>query len=233
VLGLVLSTHWRPRITALPVILVVTGFSIAAARSGVVPVTTANWILGGVLGGLLAGAGVLRHLRLTLIVAVAIPLAVFITFGLMFFQHRFFQELTLNIMTLGGLAMGIGMLVDNSIVVLDNILKHRARGESPRPGAVSGASQMLLAISASTLTTVVVLLPIVFINKEIRILYTGFALTISYSLIASLFVALMVVPLLASRLLFPVTVAAPRPSRFRAGYRGFSSAAFGIGGRSF
>ncbi len=219
VLAPFLSTHGLPRVAAVPAILVVTGFSIAAARYGILPAVTANWVLGVGLFGLLALASAWRHLRLTLIVAVAIPLAVFITFGLMFFQMRFFEELTLNVMTLGGLAMGIGMLVDNSIVVLDNILKHRARGESPRPGAVDGASQMLLAITASTLTTIVVLLPIVFINKEIRILYTGFALTISYSLIASLFVALTVVPLLCSRLPFPVTVVAPAPSRLRAGYR--------------
>ena len=216
VLGAFLSTHWFPRVACVPAMFGVLGLSLAAERFGLLPVATVNLIMGGLLVFLLGVAILWRHLRLTLIVAVAIPLAVVTTFGLMFFQ-----KLTLNIMTLGGLSMGIGMLVDNSIVVLDNVIKRRAHGESPRDSAVNGASEMLLAIMAATLTHIVVLLPIVFINKEIRILYSGFAWTISYSLFASLLVALSVVPLLAARLNFPVVEGPRRKLFIRTLYRRF------------
>ncbi|OGW90850.1 MAG: hypothetical protein A3D28_01125 [Omnitrophica bacterium RIFCSPHIGHO2_02_FULL_63_14] len=154
-----------------------------------------TWLLAGILVLLLAAAAWWPGLRLTLIIAVAIPISVLLTFALMFFQ-----KLTLNIMTLGGLALGIGMLVDNSIVVLDNIVKYVERRVALAAAAVRGAQEMLLAIVASTVTTVVVFLPIVFVNQEIRILYSGQALTITYALIVSLYVALTLVPLLASRL---------------------------------
>ena len=214
VLGAFFATHWLPRVLCIPAALALTGLSIAAYRFGSIPIPTMTILMDILLLTLLVGAAFWRHLRLTLIVAVAIPLACVVTFALMFFQG-----LTLNIMTLGGLALGIGMLVDNSIVVLDNILKHRAKGKDPKRAATQGASEMLLAIVAATLTHIVVLLPIVFVNKEIRILYTGFALTISYSLLASLAVALSSVPLLASRFSFPVEMEARRPRIFLAARR--------------
>ncbi|MBI3332648.1 MAG: efflux RND transporter permease subunit [Candidatus Omnitrophica bacterium] len=221
VLGPFLGTHPLPRRIALPAVAAVTALAVATERFAAVPASTVRWIMSLLLAFLLVTAALWRHLRLTLIVAIAIPLATVVTFGMMFFQ-----KLTLNIMTLGGLAMGIGMLVDNSIVVLDNIIKHRARGEAPRSSALTGATEMLLAIVASTFTTIVVLFPIVFVNKEIRLLYTGFALTISYALIISLFVALSVVPLLASRLDFPVEVAPRRPLKIRSRYRRFLMGCF-------
>ncbi len=209
VLGAFLSTHWLPRALFVPLAAAVTGLAIATYRFGAVPVRVADGITTALLIGLLLVSSSWRHLRLTLTAALAIPVATVVTFAFMFFLNLVakpagFMKLTLNIMTLGGLAMGVGMLVDNAIVVLDNIVKHRVHGEEPRPAAGAGASQMLLAILASTVTTVVVFLPIVFINKEIRILYVGFALTICFSLLASLAVALSVVPLLASRLPFVV-----------------------------
>lgn len=216
VLGAFLSTQRFLRILFIPLALAVTAASIATYRFGLIPEPVLDLIMNGLLAVLFGLSLAWSHLRLTLIVAVAIPLATLVTFGLMFFQ-----KLTLNIMTLGGLALGIGMLVDNSIVVIDNIVKHRARGEGVKEGALTGTSEVLLAIGASTLTTIVVLLPIVFVNKEIRILYTGFAFTISYALLASLAVALTVVPLLAARLYFPVVVAPKSRSAARDFYRRF------------
>ncbi|MCM8779272.1 MAG: efflux RND transporter permease subunit [Candidatus Omnitrophica bacterium] len=131
----------------------------------------------------------------TLIIGISIPISVIATFAFMFFA-----KLTLNVMTLSGLALGIGMLVDNSIVVLDNIFKKREHGLSQMQAAEEGSQEVTLAITASTLTTVVVFLPIVFVNKEIRLLYVGLSLTVVFSLLASLFVALSFIPLLGSRL---------------------------------
>ncbi|OIO38536.1 MAG: hypothetical protein AUJ75_02620, partial [Candidatus Omnitrophica bacterium CG1_02_49_10] len=137
----------------------------------------------------------LRNFKDTFIIATSIPISVMITFGFMFFS-----KVTLNVMTLSGLALGIGMLVDNSVVVLENIFSMKERGMNAVRAAVEGSSEMLLAIVASTITTVVVFLPIVFVNKEIRILYSGLALTVTFSLIASLFVAISLVPMLSASL---------------------------------
>jgi HAE1 family hydrophobic/amphiphilic exporter-1 len=143
----------------------------------------------------------LRDLRSVAIIASSIPLSLLITFCLMYFS-----KFTLNVMTLSGLALGVGMLVDNAVVVLDNTYKKRdkaiAANEEAAPGdlAIVAADEMLLAISASTLTTIIVFVPLVFINPEIRMLYAGIALTITYSLLASLLVALTLVPMLAARM---------------------------------
>jgi HAE1 family hydrophobic/amphiphilic exporter-1 len=131
--------------------------------------------------------------RSTIIIGVSIPISLIATFGIMYLQG-----LTLNIMTLSGLALGVGMLVDNSIVVLENIYHYVERGLSRAKAALIGTEEMLLPIVASTITTIVVFLPIIFVNKEIRILYSGLAMTVTYSLIVSLFVAVTFVPLLSS-----------------------------------
>jgi len=152
-----------------------------------------------IVGGLLAMAVLfffLRNVRSPLIIGIAIPYSVIFTFVLMFFA-----DFTLNIMTLGGLALGIGMLVDNAIVVIENIYRHLSMGKDPKTAARDGAQEVGGAITASTLTTVAVFLPVVFISGIIGELFTEFALTISFSLLASLIVALTVVPMLASRLL--------------------------------
>jgi len=137
----------------------------------------------------------LREIKSTFIIGISIPISVIATFILMFFQN-----ITLNVMTLSGLALGTGMLVDNSIVVLENIVKMRERGVKKMLASAFGSEEMQLAIVASTLTTIVVFLPIVFVNNEIRILYSGLAFTITYSLIISLFVALSFVPMLSGHL---------------------------------
>jgi HAE1 family hydrophobic/amphiphilic exporter-1 len=138
----------------------------------------------------------LKNLKSPLIIGIAIPYSVIFTFVLMYFA-----DFTLNIMTLGGLALGIGMLVDNAIVVIENIYRHLSMGKDPKEAARDGAKEVGAAITASTLTTIAVFLPVVFITGIIGELFTEFALTISFSLFASLVVALTVVPMLASRLL--------------------------------
>ncbi|MEI2664984.1 efflux RND transporter permease subunit [Rossellomorea sp. LJF3] len=138
----------------------------------------------------------LKNVKSPLIIGVAIPYSVIVTFVLMFFA-----DFALNIMTLGALALGIGMLVDNAIVVIENIYRHLSLGKNPREAASIGAKEVGGAITASTLTTVAVFLPVVFISGLLGELFTEFALTISFSLLASLVVALTVIPMLASRLL--------------------------------
>ncbi|EMI10448.1 efflux RND transporter permease subunit [Anoxybacillus gonensis] len=154
-----------------------------------------------VLGGAFAMAVLflfLRNMKSPIIIGIAIPYSVIVTFVLMYFS-----DFTLNIMTLGGLALGIGMLVDNSIVVIENISRHLAMGKEPKEAAKDGVSEVGSAIVASTLTSVAVFIPVLFITGLIGDLFTEFALTIAFSLLASLFVALTVVPMLASRWLRP------------------------------
>ncbi len=151
---------------------------------------------------LLIGAGLavlvlllfLRDLRTTLVISVSIPFSVIATIALMYFG-----KLTLNVMTLGGLALGVGMLVDNSIVVIENIYRHTLDGEDPKTAAEAGSREVGMAIAASTLTTVVVFLPVVYVGGVTGIIFKELALTVTFSLLASLVVALTVVPLLASR----------------------------------
>jgi len=138
----------------------------------------------------------LRSITSTLIISTAIPISIIGTFNLMYFQ-----DLTLNIMTLGGLALGSGMLVDCAIVVLENIFRHRQEGEPPDLAAINGAREVGAAIVASTLTTVVVFLPIVFVRGVAGYLFKEEALTVTYSLMTSLVVALLLIPMLSSRFL--------------------------------
>lgn len=138
----------------------------------------------------------LRNWGATLVVSIAIPLSVVATFGLMYFN-----DLTLNLMTLGGLALGAGMLVDNAIIVLENIFRLLEKGKSPRDAAVEGAGSVGGAILASTLTTVVVFLPIVYLQGVSGEFFKDQAWTVAFSLFCSLGVALMVVPLLSTRLI--------------------------------
>lgn len=138
----------------------------------------------------------LRNLRSTLIIGTAIPISVIATFILMFFGG-----LTLNIISLGGLALGIGMMVDNAIVILENIYRHRQEGYSRLESATRGANEVGVAITASTLTTIVVFLPIVYVEGMASQIFKPLALTVSFSLLASLLVALTLVPMLSSKIL--------------------------------
>ncbi|MFH1593592.1 MAG: efflux RND transporter permease subunit [Candidatus Omnitrophota bacterium] len=143
-----------------------------------------------------------KELRPIMIVTASIPISVIITFGLMELCNTFFPRaitLTINFITMFGLALGVGMLVDNSIVVFENILKKLEEGGDKASASIVGASEMNLVIIASTLTTVIVFLPMIFVGKEMRLLYGGVAWTVTFSLVVSLFVALTVVPLLSSR----------------------------------
>jgi HAE1 family hydrophobic/amphiphilic exporter-1 len=149
--------------------------------------------------GLIIAAAVIKPVRPVLIVSSAIPISVIITFIFLAWM-----KLSINFMTLFGLALGVGMLVDNSIVVFENILQKNEAGVRGVPAAIAGAEEMWIAIWASTLTTIVVFLPMVFVGEEIKLLYGGVAWTVTFSLIISLFVAITVVPLLASRMKFSI-----------------------------
>ena len=154
-------------------------------------IKTAQW--GGALAILVLFL-FLRNLRSTVIVGVAIPVSVLITFILMFFSQT-----TLNIMSLGGLALGIGMLVDNAIVVLESIFRCREEGDGMVEAARRGASEVGMAVTASTLTTIAVFFPIVFIEGIAGQIFTDQALTVTFALLASLAVALTFIPMMASR----------------------------------
>ncbi|WP_144509460.1 efflux RND transporter permease subunit [Bacillus sp. FJAT-22090] len=138
----------------------------------------------------------LKGIKSPIIIGIAIPYSVIVTFVLMFFAG-----FSLNIMTLGALALGIGMLVDNSIVVIENIERHLGLGSNPKEAAFKGTKEVAGAITASTLTTVAVFVPVLFLSGLIGQIFTEFALTISFSLFASLVVALTVIPMMASRML--------------------------------
>ena len=138
----------------------------------------------------------LKDLRPTAVIACSIPISLVTAIVCMYFSG-----VTLNVISLSGLALGIGMLVDNSIVVIENIYRMRKEGRSAREAAVEGAGEVAGAIMASTLTTVCVFLPIVFTEGITRQLFVDMGLTIAYSLLASLVIALTVVPAMASKML--------------------------------
>ncbi|MDO4312856.1 MAG: efflux RND transporter permease subunit, partial [Eubacteriales bacterium] len=139
----------------------------------------------------------LRSFKSTLIIACSIPISIMTALVVMYFTG-----ITLNIISLSGLALGVGMLVDNSIVVIENIYRMRnEEGASAKEAAIQGAKQVAGAIAASTLTTICVFAPIVFTKGITRQLFVDMGLTIAYSLLASLLVALTVVPMMASGLL--------------------------------
>ena len=161
-------------------------------------------IINSVLQNLLMGAVLaiiilflfLRDIKPTVIVACSIPISIIFAIVLMYFSG-----VTLNMISLSGLAIGVGMLVDNSVVVIENIYRLRSKGYSAVQAAVSGAKQVAGAIAASTLTTICVFLPIVFVEGITRQIFEDMALTITYSLLASLAVALTLVPAMSQRML--------------------------------
>ncbi len=133
----------------------------------------------------------LRRLKVTAIISFVIPVSVIATFNLMYFNG-----LSLNIMTLGGLALGAGMLVDNAIVVVENIFRNMESGMSVKEATINGTAEVGGAIVASTLTTIVVFLPIVYLHGASGELFKDQAWTVAFSLLASLFVAILVIPML-------------------------------------
>lgn len=138
----------------------------------------------------------LRDIRPTFITLCSIPVSVIFAVVLMYFSG-----ISLNMMSLSGLSIAVGMLVDNSIVVIENIYRLKSKGESVAKAAISGAVQVAGAITASTLTTICVFLPIVFVDGLTRTLFVDMALTLGYSLVASLIIALTFVPATASKIL--------------------------------
>ena len=151
-------------------------------------------------GGLLAVLVLLfflRNLRSTLIISAAIPISIIGTFALVFFSG-----FTINLMTLGGLALGVGMMVDNAIVVLENIFRNREQdGLDSVEAAVKGTDQVAAAVTASTITTLVIFMPLVFVEGISGVLFLPLAAVVAFSLLCSLFVALTLVPVMSSRML--------------------------------
>jgi hydrophobic/amphiphilic exporter-1 (mainly G- bacteria), HAE1 family len=137
----------------------------------------------------------LRRIGTTMVISVAIPISIIATFNLMYFSH-----LTLNIMTLGGLALGVGRLVDDAIVVLENITRNKDEGMSLKDAVITGTGQVGGAITASTLTTIVVFLPIVYLRGASGEMFKDQAWTVAFALISSLCVAMLVIPMLVSTL---------------------------------
>jgi len=157
---------------------------------------------GGVYGIILAVIVLLfflRSIKSTLIISTAIPVSVIITLAAMYFAG-----MTLNIMTLAGLTLGIGRLLDDSIVILENIYRYREKGATPKAAAINGTAEMMVAILASTLTTVCVFAPMLMFGSGLGVLgqmVSGLVFTIIISLLSSLLVAMVLVPVLASRYL--------------------------------
>lgn len=139
----------------------------------------------------------LRNMRSTVVIAVAIPVSVIATFALVYFAG-----FTLNLMTLGGLALGVGMMVDNAIVVLENIFRHRDElKQGRRDSATRGAGEVAAAIVASTITTLVIFLPLIFVEGTAGVLFRQLGLVVAFALACSLLVALSMVPMLASKVM--------------------------------
>jgi HAE1 family hydrophobic/amphiphilic exporter-1 len=175
----------------------------------------------GIIGGILAVLVLyffLRNFWSTVIISVSIPVSIIATFNLMYGN-----DISLNIMSLGGIALGIGMLVDNSIVVLENIARHREQGKGIAEAARDGAGEVGMAVVASTLTTIAVFFPLVFVQGIAGQLFKDQALTVTFSLLASLIVALTLIPMLSStggdkKALEPLALKEPR-TRFGRGLR--------------
>ncbi|MBN1238902.1 MAG: efflux RND transporter permease subunit [Gammaproteobacteria bacterium] len=175
-------------------------------------------IWGGILSVIILLA-FLRNGSATMVIAVAIPISIVATFGLVYFTG-----LTLNQMSFGGIALGVGMIVDNSIVVLENIVRQRQRGKDREASALIGARQVTGAIIASTLTTCVIFMPVVFMRTVTGTLFQELALVVVFALLCSLFIALTLVPMLSSRYLTvrPDADHYNRPGRFAAFERGYT-----------
>lgn len=174
----------------------------------------------GIIGGLLAILVLwlfLKNFSSLLIIALSIPVSIIASFVLVYLS-----KLSLNLMTLGGLALGVGMLVDSSIVVLENIYRHLTEKQNTQIAAEEGAWEIAGAIFASTATTIVVFLPVIFLQSIAGQLLKELGLTISYSLLASLVVSLTVVPMLAAKFLKKDNISPPKQdakfSKFQAKY---------------
>jgi len=186
---------------------------------------TDNLLYGGLLALIILFV-FLRSFRATFIVGIAIPISLLFAIVLIYLSG-----ITLNIVSLGGLALGIGMLVDNSIVVMENIFRLKKQGYSNKKAAIEGTHQVAGAITASTLTTISVFLPIIFIEGFIKEIFMQMAMTIAFSLSASLMIALTLVPSVASKVLKEETVKESKPTlinKIQKGYEKVFNFAFKI-----
>ncbi|HOW85798.1 MAG TPA: efflux RND transporter permease subunit [Candidatus Aminicenantes bacterium] len=173
-------------------------FHVAMDQGDMIEQVTSNTVSNAWQGGLLAILLIflfLRNWRPTFVIGLAIPLSIITTFIALYAAGY-----TLNLLTLGGLALGIGMLVDNAIVVIENVYRHLEEGQSADQASISGAAEVGMAITASTLTTIAVFFPMIFASGITGKLTQALGLSIAFSLLASLFVALTVVPLSTSLL---------------------------------
>ena len=185
--------------------------SVIFEQSGFIERSLGNLASTAVLAFIMAGIVLLvflRNIRASMIVALSIPLSLLFAFFVMYLL-----DLNLNIISLAGLALAVGMLVDNSIVVLENTVRFIEDGQVPMDAAVKGPSEILMAIVASTLTTISVFIPVLFVPGIAGVMFKDLAITICVSLAASLFVAVSLVPLMGSRLLQPE--GERRPLRFK------------------
>ncbi|MYL36535.1 efflux RND transporter permease subunit [Halobacillus litoralis] len=175
------------------------GTNIVLDTSEFIKISINSVVLNIILGGIFSVLVLLlflKSIRATLVIGLSIPIAIISTFTLMYFTGE-----TLNVLTMGGLALGIGMMVDSSIVILENIVSYRQRGFSMVESARQGASELAPAVVASATTTLVVFLPIIFVEGIASELFTPLALTIMFALIASLAVSVTLIPMLSSKLL--------------------------------
>jgi HAE1 family hydrophobic/amphiphilic exporter-1 len=171
--------------------------AVATAQAGFITDAISNVVQALVFGGILAFLVLFLFLhdpRYPVAIALAIPISVIVTFALLDLA-----DVSLNIMSLGGLALGVGMLVDNSIVVLENIFRHREMGVEPREAAARGAEEVQMAVTASTLTTVAVFAPIVYVEGVAGELFGDLSIAVASALLASLVVALTLLPAMAAR----------------------------------
>ncbi|MGH7545950.1 MAG: efflux RND transporter permease subunit, partial [Gemmatimonadota bacterium] len=169
---------------------------VASTQARFISDAISNVVQALVLGGILAFLVLFLFLhdpRYPLSIAVSIPLSVAVAFGLLYVAG-----VSLNIMSLGGLALGVGMLVDNSIVVLENVFRRRAHGAAPLEAAAAGAEEVGGAITAATLTTIAVFLPVIYVKGVAGELFEDLSLAVTFSLLASLAVALTLLPVLLS-----------------------------------
>lgn len=153
-----------------------------------------GWLLSSLFVSLVAAISFVKKYRSIIVVTLPIPISVIGTFV---FMKSY--GLTVNVMTLFGLALGVGMLVDNSIVVFENILKKREEGVEVRPASIEGSQEMFLSLVASTLTNVIVFLPMVFMGQDLQRLYAGMSWTIVISILISMICAVTLVPMMCSR----------------------------------
>ncbi len=172
-------------------------FTITTDQSKIIRRVTSRTTSNAYMGALLAALMILlflRNLRPTLVIAIAIPLSVIIAFIVLYFAGY-----TLNMMVLGGMALGVGMLVDNAVVVLENITRHlEEEGEDRKTASINATNEVGLAISSSTFTNIVVFLPLIYVGGMVGKLTMPMAVTVAVTLLASLFVAITIIPMLAS-----------------------------------